>query len=373
MNVGSPMFSDKENTLPLAKEKPPTSEKLTSMAQDVVKQTTPLQRTWQLAKKAVTKEEAPVDYTTVRLTQAGLDALQPKVIGEISRLLGEDSSRADTPCLTQEKINGFAAEKGELHPLESAVLSFYTAAGFKIMNGCFGHDKSVRDFMEGRGIPETQFSSVKNAALLLAKIGASALNKLPPAKESVLYRGSALSRENLEKMVPGTIISVNRFSSTSLQEGVAAAFATKNAGLTGGLEVIYVIENQTRAKDIDAYSALKERERVYAPQQKFEVVRVEKSEHHERTQIDAEDEIEEARRAGELVEETVTKEKTHYFVMTASVDGDFLEETKDQEQIAKAKREKTLVTTTETVTKVHHYREEKSTYEVIKIFIKEAT
>lgn len=373
MNVGSPLFPEKENTLPLAKEKPPTSEKLTSMVQDVTKQEAPVQRTWQLGKRTVTKAEAPVDYTTVRLTQAELDALQPKVIGEISRLLGEDGPMAETPCLTKEKIEIFASEKSQLHPLESAVLSFYTAAGFKVMNGCFGHDKSVRDFMELRKIPETQFSAVKNAGLLLAKIGASALNKLPPAREKVLYRGSALSPENLAKMVPGTVVSVNRFSSTSLQEGIAGSFAAKNVMLAGGLEVIYVIENQTRAKDIDAYSILKERERIYAPQQKFEVVRIERSEHRERTRIEEEDEIEEARRDGALKQETVTKEKTHYFVKTTSADGDFFEEIKNQEQIAKAKRENTLVTTTETVTKVHHYREDKNTYHVINIVIKETT
>jgi len=60
-------------------------------------------------------------------------------------------------------------------------------------------------------------------------------------------------------------------------------------------------------------------------------------------------------------------------VLTKTEDGEFLEETEDPKEIEKAKRENTLVEKTESVTKVKYYREDKETFESIKIFIKESS
>ena len=60
-------------------------------------------------------------------------------------------------------------------------------------------------------------------------------------------------------------------------------------------------------------------------------------------------------------------------MLTKTEDGEFLEETEDPKEIEKAKRENTLVEKTESVTKVKYYREDKETFESIKIFIKESS
>jgi hypothetical protein len=355
---------------PLVKKEPASKSKVLSTVQNVISQPVQskhVQSTAMLSSKRLSPDEPTIDYATFRYTSFELDALQPKVYGEIAKLLNEGSLDIENQCPIPSK-----PETGSLHPLESAVLSFYTAAGFKVMNGSFGHDTSIRAFMKGRKIPEDKFAEVKNAGRLLALIGTSALNKLPASQEITLYRGSALTTDGLAKMVPGTQLKMNRFSSTSVYPGMAWSFAQTNATQINGTEVLYIIENPTRAKNVDAFSTIKERERVYAPQQKFEVSRVEKNMEPVLNEIQDKEEIEEAKKDGAYKVIDVTKEKTISYVLMETPDGAFLEETSDKDAIEKARLDNTLVEITKEVTKTKHFRIAEYS-ERIRIYLKEVS
>lgn len=255
-------------------------------------------------------KEGPFDYQEVKFNEDELVSVQEK--------LQDLEAEIGVTVLFIEEADVIELSNGErLYPIEQAVVKFYTGDGFKLLNGSFNHPRAVQEFIEGRKIDNYPLDELTVIGGILSKVLASALNKLPESKESVVFRGSMIPHERIGEYTVGKVITQGKFSSVTTMEGRASQFASQNAAF-GGMQTIYTIENPKKAKDVDRFSFFpKEKERIYAPNQQWEITQVFKEEVYETFQLERTDEIEEARGLGTLKSKEVMKKngqmKTIYY------------------------------------------------------------
>lgn len=271
-------------------------------------------------KSVVTRQKSTqTEWHTLQLTDNQLDEFNTIIKDTILPLINDNRMPPEDQFFSIDNLDTQKISKS-LHPTEIAAIKFYTNDGFRLMNGSFDYDQSIKEFMTRRYIPETEFENVKRAGKMFALIATSGLNKLPAATASEVYRGDAISKERWDKMLPGSKIVMNRFTSTSKFEGTANTFLMTNASTTGGLGVIYVIMNPKQAKNIQMMSGVtygKEAETIYAPHQTFEVVKTMIEEEPDLTDITGDDdEIKKAEKNGSLIKMENAKGKLKSYVQT---------------------------------------------------------
>lgn len=265
----------------------------------------------------------PISLSEIKLSNQECDHLEQLVTGSIADLLEEDQISNDIQTL---RVQGARTETEKLlHPLEIAVIRFYTRDGFRLLNGTFDFENHIHRFMDYRNLDPNNFNEVTQAGLTLRKILASALNKLPPSHDAQLFRGDTMSQEQFDQMKVGGAILMKNFVSTSKYEGIAASFAEVASENPAKIQTLYVIENPASAKNISELSAEmginEEQERLYAPNQYFEIVSIEKKQEFSLLQILPEDEnnpladpeIQQAKAQGLLVEMTGKKGNIKYY------------------------------------------------------------
>lgn len=255
---------------------------------------------------------------SIELSDVQLNAFAQK-LPALAKALNEEKRHPEDRTLSVSEIRHQSLQNGKiLHPVEVAALNFYTRDGFRLINGVLNFETSIRRFMEIREISPKRFNEVSEAGRLLYQVLKSALNKLPNTLETTLYRGDTILEDNINNYQVGCVVTQNRFTSVSVSEGTAGTFAMNNASERGGIPALYIIENPQNPKDIDSFSKISgEKERLYLPDQSWEIIRVVDEKTYYTTEINDEDDIKNARERGELIEKVVVKngkEKTKYYI-----------------------------------------------------------
>ncbi len=296
------------------------ADKLTSVGTNALSQVT--SPDLQNAKKV----SLATNWESIELSDAQLDAVQVSM-PQLSKTLNEEKRIPQDRTLTVAALRPQALSNGKtLHPVEVAALQFYTRDGFKLLNGLFNFEPSIRQFMKNRDIPSDRFNEVCEAGKVLSKALGSALNKLPQSAENTLYRGDTIQEHKIGDYQKGAEITERKFSSVSDSSGKAQKFAADNAGNRGGIPTLFIIENPKNAKDIDSFSMITgEKERLYRPNQSWEITDVVEEKIYATTEINDEEDIQNAREKGELIEKVVIKngkEKTKYYIEDRSEEPD---------------------------------------------------
>lgn len=190
----------------------------------------------------------------------------------------------ETNPITGNKFVEHDLPNGEfLEVEEQQAIFLYSSHLYNIFNNTLGKkDNYLKDFMQRNDIPPEKMSDLKNLALDMSTVIASAVNKLP-SYEGPLYRGTAFSNEELEGYKEGKVTVDPKFLSYSTDPSVSKEFAEDTAKSKNKISgkvmtpTIFVIQS-SKSKDISEFSVKAEAERLYAPGQAFESLGVTKGE-----------------------------------------------------------------------------------------------
>lgn len=180
---------------------------------------------------------------------------------------------------------------------EQQALKLYSTSLFPLINSAVTNkDEFLISFMEKYNIPLENMAELKNMAMQINIVLASALNKLPPC-ETKLYRGDAMPLEQLKKFKVGDVLVDPKFLSFSQEEKTAIGFAKSSAKTKNKSEVIkanatsknetetvkssgnhvqvmYVVETgkKTGSKSLEEYSCTpSEKESMFTPPVAFKI------------------------------------------------------------------------------------------------------
>lgn len=151
---------------------------------------------------------------------------------------------------------------GALKVEEAAAIAGYTGSDYRFINAMLrnGGTDSVDGLAKGQKYSPEQLLPYINCIT-------SGLNKLPPARAEVVYRGTNLPNEVLDKYVPGAVVSDPAFMSSSSSQRVAFS------GMAGAAAVHRFTIKQKSGKEVSALTHhVNESEILFLPGTPFRVV-----------------------------------------------------------------------------------------------------
>lgn len=155
---------------------------------------------------------------------------------------------------------------------ELMALHHYTDEGFRLINAVLRNDHALLTQWAGRwnaqaepGEPGVSVAELMHEARWDARLVTSCLNRLPPHAETV-FRKATLTARQVQHYRAEAVISEPAFLS-----------ASRDAFWTGRGDTLFVIESD-EGRDVSAYSAHPdEREVLFRPATRFEVLNVEQT------------------------------------------------------------------------------------------------
>lgn len=158
----------------------------------------------------------------------------------------------------------------------------YTSNNYLLLNGTLSNDATSLNEWEKcneEHLPKGFLKEAQKHVPEMAKMAASGINKLPPYK-GLIYRGDAMTMEQLAEWRDGKIMMTNKFFSCSKSVNTAEDYA-RNSAISYMQDtkveykpVLYIFNSET-SKDIKLHSLNKtEDERIYNPGQAFQSVKV---------------------------------------------------------------------------------------------------